>query len=155
MTSVYVGVIGDGSENDDLSRLAEEVGKRLAAAGAVLVCGGLGGVMTAAARGAKEAGGMTVGLLPGDSRRDANEYIDIAIATGMGEMRNALIARAVDVLIAVGGGYGTLSEIGLGLKKGTPVVALQSWDPIEGLRRASSPGEAVELALSLARGTGS
>jgi uncharacterized protein (TIGR00725 family) len=155
MSSVYVGVIGDGSENDDLSRLAEEVGKRLAAAGAVLVCGGLGGVMTAAARGAKEAGGMTVGLLPGDSRRDANEYIDIAIATGMGEMRNALIARTVDVLIAVGGGYGTLSEIGLGLKMGTPVVALHSWGPVEGPRRASSAGEAVEVALSLARGTGS
>jgi uncharacterized protein (TIGR00725 family) len=145
----YVGVIGLGEEDDDLVPIALEVGERLAAAGALLLCGGLGGVMTAAAEGAKRAGGTTVGLLPDDSRSHANPFIDVALATGMGEMRNALIARAADVLIAIGGGYGTLSEIAFALKIGTPVVALRSWESVDGPHVVRSAEEAVEKALSL------
>jgi uncharacterized protein (TIGR00725 family) len=115
----------------------------------VLVCGGLGGVMEAACRGAKAAGGTTVGILPGASRADANRYVDIAIPTGLGEARNALVVRAVDALVAVGGEYGTLSEIALALKCDTPVVGLASWD-IEGVRRAKSASDAVQRALALA-----
>jgi uncharacterized protein (TIGR00725 family) len=112
----------------------------------VLVCGGRGGVMEAACRGAKQAGGTTVGILPGSSRNDANEHVDIAIATGLGEMRNALIVRAVDSLIAVGGEYGTLSEIALALKGGRPVFGLGSWE-IEGITMVATPEEAVRQAL--------
>jgi uncharacterized protein (TIGR00725 family) len=113
----------------------------------VLVCGGLGGVMEAACRGAKEAGGTTVGILPGIDRGEANRFVDIAIATGLGEARNALIVRAVDALVAVGGEYGTLSEIALALKGGTPVIGFGSWD-IEGVVRARTPAEAVSRALA-------
>jgi len=125
---------------------AEAVGRGLAARGAVVVCGGLGGAMEAACRGAKEAGGMTVGLLPGLDRRDANPYVDVAITTGLGEARNALVVRAADTLIAVGGGYGTLSEIGLALRTGKRVVGLGTWE-IDGIDPASSPEEAVEAVL--------
>jgi uncharacterized protein (TIGR00725 family) len=125
---------------------AEAVGRRLAARGAVVVCGGLGGAMEAACRGAKEAGGTTVGLLPGLDRRDANQYVDVTVTTGLGEARNALVVRAADALIAVGGGYGTLSEIGLALRTGKRVVGLGTWE-IDGIERASSPEEAVEAVL--------
>jgi uncharacterized protein (TIGR00725 family) len=125
---------------------AEAVGRGLAARGAVVVCGGLGGAMEAACRGAKEAGGMTVGLLPGLDRRDANPYVDVAVTTGLGEARNALVVRAADALIAVGGGYGTLSEIGLALRTGKRVVGLGTWE-IDGIEPASSPEEAVEAVL--------
>jgi uncharacterized protein (TIGR00725 family) len=129
--------------------VAEEVGRAVAGAGAILVCGGLGGVMAASARGAKAGGGTTVALLPGDSRSEANPHMDIAFATGMGEMRNALVARACDGLIAVGGGYGTLSEIGFALKIGTPVVGLGTWDGIDGIVRADDPASAVASILGL------
>jgi uncharacterized protein (TIGR00725 family) len=125
---------------------AEAVGRGLAARGAVVVCGGLGGAMEAACRGAKEAGGMTVGLLPGLDRRDANPYVDVAVTTGLGEARNALVVRAADALIAVGGGYGTLSELGLALRTGKRVVGLGTWE-IDGIDPASSPEEAVEAVL--------
>lgn len=125
---------------------AEAVGRGLAARGAVVVCGGLGGAMEAACRGAKEAGGMTVGLLPGLDRRDANPYVDVVVTTGLGEARNALVVRAADALIAVGGGYGTLSEIGLALRTGKRVVGLGTWE-IDGIDPASSPEEAVEAVL--------
>jgi uncharacterized protein (TIGR00725 family) len=125
---------------------AEAVGRGLAARGAVVVCGGLGGAMEAACRGAKEAGGMTVGLLPGLDRRDANPYVDVAVTTGLGEARNALVVRAADALIAVGGGYGTLSELGLALRTGKRVVGLGTWE-IDGIEPASSPEEAVEAVL--------
>jgi uncharacterized protein (TIGR00725 family) len=128
------------------------VGRALAEEGAVVVCGGLGGVMEAACRGAREAGGLTVGLLPGLDRRQANPHVQVAIATGLGEARNALIARAADALVAVAGGYGTLSEIALALKGGTPVVGIGSWD-IDGVDRAGSAAEAVEAALAAARRT--
>jgi uncharacterized protein (TIGR00725 family) len=122
------------------------VGRLVAARGAVLVCGGLGGVMEAACRGAKEGGGTTVGILPGAERSAANEFVDVAIPTGLGEARNALVVRAADALIAVGGGYGTLSEIALALKAGKPVAGLGSWG-IEGVRQADTPEAAVEAVL--------
>jgi uncharacterized protein (TIGR00725 family) len=147
--SPHIAVIGAGSATPEQADAAEAVGRRLAEAGAVLVCGGLGGVMEAACRGTKAAGGTTVGILPGDDRRQANAHVDVALATGLGEGRNALIVRAVDALVAVGGEYGTLSEVALALKTGKPVVGVGSWD-IEGVVRAQTPDEAVRRALELA-----
>jgi uncharacterized protein (TIGR00725 family) len=112
----------------------------------VLVCGGLGGVMEAACRGAKESGGTTVGILPGTDRSAANPYVDVAVATGLGEARNALVVRAADALVAIGGGYGTLSEVALALKAGKRVVGLGTWD-VDGVESAGSPEAAVESVL--------
>jgi uncharacterized protein (TIGR00725 family) len=112
----------------------------------VVVCGGLGGVMEAACRGAKDAGGTTVGILPGSDRAAANPFVDVAIPTGLGEARNALVVRAADALIAVGGGYGTLSEIALALKAGKPVVGVGTWD-IDGVVAAPDARDAVETVL--------
>jgi uncharacterized protein (TIGR00725 family) len=125
---------------------AEPVGRLVAERGAVLVCGGLGGAMEAACRGAKEAGGTTVGLLPGPDRAGANPYVDVALPTGLAQGRNFLIVHAADALIAVGGGYGTLSEIALALRLGKPVIGLDSWD-IEGIVVADSPEAAVRAAF--------
>jgi uncharacterized protein (TIGR00725 family) len=122
------------------------VGRELAARGAVVVCGGLGGVMEAACRGAKEGGGVTVGILPGTDRAAANSFVDVAIPSGLGEARNALVVRAADALVAVGGGYGTLSEIALALKAGKQVVGLDTWD-IEGVVAAPDPEAAVAAVL--------
>jgi uncharacterized protein (TIGR00725 family) len=141
----YIGVIGAGKCDAELGRLAEAVGRGIAEAGAVLVCGGMGGVMEAACRGAKAAGGTTIGILPGPDRSGANEYVDIAIATGINEARNLAIIRTSDVLIAVGGSYGTLSEIGFALKAGKMVVGLRTWD-IQGMVPAENAEEAVRLA---------
>ncbi len=147
----YVAVCGAGDPAADTDALAYEVGRLLAEAGAIVVCGGLGGVMEAACRGAKQAGGTTVGLLPGQDRSHANPYVDVAIPTGMGEMRNALIVRSADAVIAIGGGWGTLSEVALAMKTGTTVVTLGSWDLPEAgghsPQPAASPDEAVNLAL--------
>lgn len=112
----------------------------------MLVCGGLEGVMEAACRGAKEAGGTTIGILPGTDRGAANPFVDVAVPTGLGEARNALVVRAADALVAVGGGYGTLSEIALALKAGKPVVGLGTWD-VDGVEAADSPEAAVETVL--------
>ena len=152
MTGPYVAVCGPGSATEDEERWAEEVGRRLAESGAVVLCGGLGGVMDAAARGAARAGGTVVGILPGDDRLGASEHLTAALPTGMGEARNAIIARAADAVIAVGGEWGTLSEIALARKMGTPVVGLRTWD----LGRADvvdarTPEDAVERALELVR----
>ena len=141
-----VAVVGAGVATAGQEALAEEVGRRLAAAGATVVCGGLGGVMAAACRGARSAGGTTVGILPGHDRAAANRWVDVAIPTGLGELRNGLVVRAADVLIAVGGEYGTLSEIALALKTGKRVIALDSWD-LEAVEAAADPAEAVALAL--------
>ena len=122
------------------------MGRGLAARGAVVVCGGLGGVMEAACRGAREAGGLTVGILPGTDRAAANAFVEVAIPSGLGEARNALVVRAADGLIAVGGGYGTLSEIAFALKAGKRVVGLDSWD-IEGVVAATDPAAAVAAVL--------
>jgi len=153
---MYVAVVGAAGASDEVAALAEEVGALLARSGATLVCGGLGGVMEAACRGAKSEGGTTVGILPGTRRDDANDYVDIALPTGLGEARNALVVRTADAVIAVAGEFGTLSEIGLALKLATPVVGLGTWEllkggePVEAIRPAATPAEAVDLALRLA-----
>jgi uncharacterized protein (TIGR00725 family) len=127
--------------------VAEEVGRLLARRGAVVVCGGLGGVMEAACRGASREGGTTVGVLPGLDRGAANPFVSVAVATGLGEARNALVVRAADALIAVGGAYGTLSEIALALKAGKPVIGLGTWE-IDGVERVEGPEAAVNMALT-------
>jgi uncharacterized protein (TIGR00725 family) len=149
----YVAVVGPGESLPDEIAAAEEVGRRLAEAGAVIVCGGLGGVMAAACRGADSAGGTTVGILPGSDRAAANEWVTVAVATGMGELRNGLIVRSADALVAIGGAersFGTLSEIALARRTGLPVICLGSWE-IEGVQLADSPQDAVRRALELAR----
>jgi uncharacterized protein (TIGR00725 family) len=152
---LHVGVVGSGSAERDQLVLAEEVGRLLATRGARVVCGGLGGVMEAACRGAKSSGGTTIGLLPGLDRHEANAWVDVAIPTGLGEARNALVVRAADVVIAIGGEFGTLSEIALALKTGTPVVGIDTWELSRRGRnsteivRAATPAEAVDRALAL------
>jgi uncharacterized protein (TIGR00725 family) len=141
-----VAVVGPGEASAQEVAAAEAVGRELARSGAVLVCGGLGGVMEAACRGAREADGATLGILPGADRRAANPYVDVAVATGLGEARNALVVRAADALIAVGGAYGTLSEIALALKAGKPVLGLATWE-IDGVEPAADPKAAVEVVL--------
>lgn len=149
-------MVGAGRAGDRELELARELGLQLARGGAVILCGGLGGVMEAACAGAHRGGAVTVGLLPGDDRTVANEHVDVAIATGLGEVRNALLARGCDAMVAVGGEWGTLSEIALALKLGRPVVALESWRlKRAGLRArgphlAQDPAEAAALAVSLA-----
>jgi uncharacterized protein (TIGR00725 family) len=158
----YVAVIGDGDpRGPDAHRMlewAEEVGQHLARGGAVVVTGGLGGVMRAASRGAVGAGGETIGLLPGADAAEANEYVRTPIATGLGVVRNLVVVTAADAVVAVGGRHGTLSEIGLALRMGRHVVALSSWR-IESehrlggprVHRVRDPREAAELALRLAK----
>ena len=144
-----IGVIGAGFCPAEVAELAAEVGREIARRGAVLVCGGLGGVMTAAARGAKEMGGFTIGILPGAATVDANPHIDFPVATNMGQARNVIIVQTSDVLISVSGGYGTLSETALALKIGKGVVALLPEFDIGGVHGAESPRDAVQVALSL------
>jgi uncharacterized protein (TIGR00725 family) len=144
-----IGVIGAGACDSDTRALAETVGREVAKRGGFLLCGGLGGVMEAAAYGAKQEGGITLGILPGILRKEANPWIDIAVLSGMGHARNALIAQSSDALIAVNGEYGTLSEIAFGLKMGKPVIVLESRWGIEGTHSVTSPEEAVELAFRL------
>jgi uncharacterized protein (TIGR00725 family) len=155
---MFIAVIGSANCDEDVAALAASVGREIARRDAILVCGGRGGVMEAACRGAKGEGGLTVGILPGTDRREANAYVDVPIATGLGEARNAVVVRSADAVVAVSGGYGTLAEIGLALKMGRPVVGLGTWDlaragrPDGGVVPAGTPVQAVELALSLARG---
>lgn len=152
MTGPYVAVCGSGSATDEEERWAEEVGRRLAEAGAVVLCGGLGGVMDAAGRGAAAAGGAVVGILPGEDRLGASDHLTVAIPTGMGEARNAIIARAADAVIAIGGEWGTLSEIALARKMGKPVVGIATWglgDRADGVERADAPEDAVRRVLEL------
>ncbi len=149
ISSPIIGVIGAGTTKPDLAGLAEEVGREVARKGAVLICGGLGGVMTDAARGAKEVGGVTIGILPGSRTAEANEFIDFPIATNMGQGRNSIIVHTADVLISIGGGYGTLSEIALALKIGKGVVALLPQYQIPGVLSAQTPVGAVDEALTL------
>jgi uncharacterized protein (TIGR00725 family) len=148
VTAGYVAVVGPNQASPKELEQAEEVGRLVAEAKAILVCGGLGGVMEAACRGAAAADGKTVGLLPGTDRAAANPHVTVAIPTGLGELRNGLVVRAADVLIAVGGGYGTLSEVALALKTGVPVIGIGGWE-IEGIERARDAAEAVERALAV------
>lgn len=145
---IQIGVIGAGSCDGALKKIAEEVGAEIARNGAILLCGGLGGVMEASAKGAKNEGGTTVGILPGDRRSDSNNYMDIGIVTEMGHARNVIIARSSDALIAVGGEYGTLSEIAHSLKMGKTVATLNSKWEIEGILKAKDPKDAVRIVLN-------
>ena len=143
-----IAVVGGSTCSPEQADLAEAVGRLLAERGAVLVCGGLGGVMEAAARGARSAGGLTIGILPGDDARAVNPFIDVPLATGMGEMRNALIVRVAHALIAIGGGWGTLSEIALAQRIGTPVVGLHdAFATGVEIPRVTTPEEALTWAL--------
>jgi hypothetical protein len=146
--SAYIAVVGPGEATPQEEALAEEVGAGLAVAGAVVVTGGLNGVMEAACRGARSKRGMTVGLLPGNDRRDANGWVEVAVATGMGELRNGLIVRCVDTVVAIGGGAGTLSEIALALKLDKPVVGVGTW-AVHGVEQVAGSREAVDRALAL------
>jgi uncharacterized protein (TIGR00725 family) len=146
-----IGVIGSGVCDDEIAGCARRVGELIAEAGAVLVCGGLGGVMEAAARGAREAGGITVGILPGEDPGAANPGIGIAIPTGLGEARNVLVVGSSDAVIAIAGGWGTLSEAAFCLKKGIPLVVLKSELPALPVAEAGSAEEAVEWALGSGR----
>jgi uncharacterized protein (TIGR00725 family) len=153
---VYVSVVGPGDADPAALDAAGQVGRELAERGAVVVCGGRGGVMEAACRGARAGGGTTVGILPDPDRSHANAYLDVALPTGMGELRNGLVARAGDAMIAVGGEFGTLSEIAFALKLGRPVVGLRTWElarggrPVDTIVAVATPAEAVERALELA-----
>jgi uncharacterized protein (TIGR00725 family) len=151
---MIVGVIGsDGEIGDEQKSNAEAVGRLVAERGASVVCGGLAGVMEAACKGAKSVGGLTIGVLPTMEKEAANPYVDVPVVTGMGVARNVIIVRTADVLVAVGGQFGTLSEIAHALSMGKRVVSLHSWeslktgDPPEGLVFASTPEEAVKLAF--------
>lgn len=154
----FVAVIGSAMCDEEVAAQAEAVGREIARQGAVLVCGGRGGVMEAACRGAQAQGGMTVGILPGTDRSQANPYVAVPIVTGLGEARNAIVVRTADAVVAVSGGYGTLSEIGLALKMGRPVVGLGTWElgqagqPVDAVIHADGPAQAVALALASIEG---
>jgi uncharacterized protein (TIGR00725 family) len=141
-----IAVIGGSRPGRQAVETAFEVGRLIARAGAVVVCGGLGGVMEAACRGAKEEGGLTIGLLPGGSPADANPWVDVPVATGLGYTRNALVVMNADAVIAVDGEYGTLSEIAYGKIHGRRVVGLATWE-VKGVEPAATPEEAVRMAL--------
>jgi hypothetical protein len=152
---VIIGVIGGGTCTDTIYKLAEEVGRLIAERGAILICGGLAGVMEAACKGAKRAGGTTIGVLPGTDKRDANPYVDIPIVTAMSIARNNIIVRTADGLIAIDGEYGTLSEIAIALNLHKPVIALKSWSlqKIKDIdanlyQVADTPAEAVEKCFN-------
>ncbi len=152
----YVAVIGPSEAEPEIYDLALQVGGLLAGRDAVVVCGGLGGVMEAAARGAAEHGGTSLGILPGPDRLAANRYLTMAVATGMGELRNGLVVRASDAVIAVGASWGTLSELSLAVRTGGPVVAVRGWSVVDaagvevtGVLLATSAEEAVDLALEV------
>lgn len=153
MTAVrpIVAVVGGSDCTSAEAALAEELGRRLAQRGAVVVCGGLTGVMEAVAKGVRATGGLTIGILPGNDRQDANAYIDVPLATGMGEMRNALIVRVAGAIVAIGGGTGTLSEIALALRIGTPVVGLHdNFAGLATLPRVADAAAAADWALARA-----
>jgi hypothetical protein len=148
--SVQISVIGSGAEHVER---AAEVGRLLAERGATVVTGGLGEVMAAASRGAKSAGGTTIGILPDETRDRANEWIDHVVVTGIGHARNLAVVASGDAVIAVGGKYGTLAEIGFALTLGRPVVVLEPGLDVDGVLRAATPAGAVDLALQLAQST--
>ena len=157
---MYISVIGASKCGKDLYKLAYDVGREIAKRKAILICGGLGGVMDASAKGAKEAGGMTVGILPGDTRIGASKYLNVSLPTGIGEARNVLVVKAADVVIAIGGEYGTLSEIAHALKMNKPVIGLKTWDigkdefGVSRIIKVDDPISAVEKAYKLAKSKG-
>ena len=151
----FVSVIGGSQSSAGEIRLAEEVGRELARKGAVLVCGGLGGIMEAACRGASSEGGITIGILPGDDREQANPYVQFPIVTGIGYARNAVVAKSGQAVIAIGGSYGTLSEIAYALQSNIPVIGLGTWSlsrngqPDDSVIPMEDPAAAVDKALKL------
>lgn len=149
-STICIGVIGAGKCAKKLRDEAYQVGRAVAEGGAILVCGGLKGVMEAAAQGALEAGGLTIGIIPGTDRSEANPYCDVVIPTGIGHARNFLIVQTADVLVALHGKYGTISELAIALKLGKPVVSLVKWDVFPEVRYVPEPKEAVAAALTLA-----
>jgi uncharacterized protein (TIGR00725 family) len=151
-TQKIIGVIGQGSGcPQKILVLAEAVGKEIAKRNGIVICGGLKGVMEAVCRGAKQEDGLTIGVIPGTQKSDANKFIDIPIVTGLGEARNSIIVRTADAVIAVGGKYGTLSEISFSLAFNKPVVGLNTWENIAGIVYRDNPVEAVNKAFSLIR----
>ena len=157
---MIIAVIGDSTCSAQEAKLAETVGESLAQRGATIVCGGLGGVMEAVCRGAKSKGGLTVGILPGQDPSTANPWVDVPVVTGMGEARNVAVVKSAQAVIAVGGRYGTLSEIACALKSGIPVIGLNTWSlsrngrDDDSIVRVRSAAEAVDKAISLAKGPG-
>ena len=154
---MIIGVIGDSSCPPEEAKLAESVGELLAQRGATIVCGGLGGVMEAVCRGAKSKGGLTVGILPGENSSTANPWVDIPLVTGLGEARNVVVAKSAQAIIAIGGNYGTLSEIAYALKSSIPVIGLNTWSlsrngqEDDSIIRVQSATEAVDKAISLVK----
>jgi uncharacterized protein (TIGR00725 family) len=146
-----IAVIGPGTASEETIKEAEEIGRLIARRDAILICGGLGGAMEAAAKGARTEGGITLGILPGSDRGSANSYITIPVATGFGDGRNVIIVRTADAVIAVGGAYGTLSEIAFGLKMGKPVIGLYTWE-VKGILHAVSAEDAVRKAFQILEG---
>jgi uncharacterized protein (TIGR00725 family) len=154
--ATQIAVVGGSEATEPVRALATELGAALAAAGAIVVCGGLGGVMAAACQGAKSVGGVTVGILPGRDAAAANPWVDVVIASGLGEARNALVVGSAAAVIAIGGEYGTLSEIALALRAGVPVIGLRTWSLVRpdgaddtGIVSAGSPTEAAAFAMSV------
>jgi uncharacterized protein (TIGR00725 family) len=154
-----IAVIGKGAPDEELAALAEEVGRAIGEAGAVLVCGGMGGVMEAASRGARAGGGDVIGIVPGEDVASANPYVTHAVASGIGHARNLAVVASGDAVIAIGGEWGTLAEIGFARRLGRRVAALRSWtvsgpgamEGAPGIESVDDPGAAVELALEAAR----
>lgn len=144
-----IGVIGAANASEEEKRTSEEVGVLIAKGNCFLLCGGMGGVMEAACRGAKSAGGTTIGILPGPEASSANRFIDIPIVTGMGEARNVIVAKSSHSIIAIGGSFGTLSEISFALKSGIPVIGLDTWDVSEEIIKCETPEQAVRTAFEL------
>jgi len=151
----FIAIIGGSDCTPEEARLAEEVGRELARKGAVIICGGLGGIMEAACKGASAEGGLTIGILPGGSRQMANQYVQIPIVTNLGEARNVIIVKSAGAVIAIGGGYGTLSEIGHALRNDIPVIGLNTWSlsrngqPDNSIVLAQNPADAVNKALNI------
>ena len=151
----FIAVIGNSKASAQEIKLADIIGREIAKSGAILVCGGLDGVMEAACRGAVSEGGITIGILPGTDRKDANQYVKIPIVTGIGYARNIIVVKSVQAVIAVGGGYGTLTEIGYALKSGLPVIGLGTWElsqkekTDDAIIRVDNAVDAVAIALEM------
>ncbi len=144
-----IGVIGRGVASEEELNTAYEVGREIAKRDIVLVSGGMGGVMEAACRGAKTEGGLTVGIIPGIDKGEANPYVDIPVVTGMGHGRNVIVVHSSDAIIAIGGSYGTLSEIAFALRLRIPIIGINTWDVSSEIKNAESPGEAVDMAIRI------
>jgi uncharacterized protein (TIGR00725 family) len=144
-----IGVIGSGAASAQECDTAEKVGREIAKRDLTLVCGAMGGVMEAACRGAKGEGGLTIGIVPGDSKTDSNPYLDIPVVTAMGHARNIIVIRSSDAVIAIGGSYGTLSEIAFALRLEIPIIGIKTWDVSTEIKKAETPKEAVDMAIEL------